>query len=145
LRVGVKTLHNTIDSYKNTVARLTNVKHFDPQFWLATPLSSTNYPSQRISVSFSNCVQEINCRLEFHRLITVTSIIIFNSMLWVWEAGNFNCQQGKRACESVHGDLLSDEIPDVKPHARWGKFSKIPKRPNEIIAAELLLKTAKFS
>jgi len=66
-------------------------------------------------------------------------------MRWVWEAGNFNCQQGKRACESVHGDLLSDEIPDVKPHARWGKFSKIPKRPNEIIAAELLLKTAKFS
>jgi len=30
--------------------------------------------------------------------------------------GNFNCQEGKRACESAHGDIFMFKFRNVVPH-----------------------------
>jgi len=40
------------------------------------------------------------------------------SILWIWNVklGNFIYQEGNRACESAHGDILSVQIPDYWHH-----------------------------
>jgi len=42
-----------------------------------------------------------------HNSDPYASLVI--SILWVCndKLGNFNCHEGKRACESAHGDILS--------------------------------------
>ena len=73
-----------------------------------------------------------------------TPISLTISIIWVWNAklGNFNYQEGKRAFESTHVDILMFNVQNLLPHENWGE---LPKRPNKIFAADPLMKTAKFS
>ena len=50
------------------------------------------------------------------------------SILWVWKVVNFNCQEGKRVCKSVHGDLLSVWISECGTTCTLSQISKILKR-----------------
>jgi len=52
-------------------------------------------------------------RLKFHSLGLV-------------KLGNFNCQEGKRACESAHGDILMFKFRNGAPHPQ-ANFQKTQK------------------
>jgi len=108
--------------------------------------------SQSIVLKAKRGLQEAICRLEVWSIDDITMITIVNysltiSIHWIWNVklGNFNSQDGKRACEGAHGDILSIYISECVNTCKFGQnFKNIQKRSNKISVAKPLLKTAKF-